>query len=237
MVFFVAFHHKGIEGVVDTVQGIEVAEGNEENEVNDSSDDSVKGIHFSDSEEERDLGLDDGFDLPDVGEADAILNGVDVERLAATFIPPYLNSMHEMEVEYNTEELDNELDDDNIDGVNDKLRVRVECSRNCDFTMLVSKVGDNNTYRMKTLIRPHTCGRIFDNKNANSNRVTKILVDKFRNASSLTVSEIIDDVRKNYSVVEGNLREVEGNLGAGGANLGAVETTVNPSDSGGDAKE
>ncbi|KAJ1375684.1 hypothetical protein SESBI_50732 [Sesbania bispinosa] len=69
MVFFVAFRHKGEFG-----NGIEVAEGNEVAEVNESSDDSVKGIHFNDIEEERDLGNDDGFDLPDLGEAEAILN-------------------------------------------------------------------------------------------------------------------------------------------------------------------
>lgn len=29
----------------------------------DSNDDSVKSVHFDDSEEERNLGLDDGFDV------------------------------------------------------------------------------------------------------------------------------------------------------------------------------
>ncbi|KAJ1385499.1 hypothetical protein SESBI_41623 [Sesbania bispinosa] len=41
---------------------------------NESSDESLKDVHFDDSEEERDLGLDDGFDLPEVGEAEASLN-------------------------------------------------------------------------------------------------------------------------------------------------------------------
>ncbi|KAJ1433915.1 Transposase, MuDR, plant [Sesbania bispinosa] len=35
---------------------------------------------------------------------------------------------------------------------NDTLRVRVVCTKNFDLTRLVSKVGDNNTYKMKTLI-------------------------------------------------------------------------------------
>ncbi|KAJ1431586.1 hypothetical protein SESBI_07123 [Sesbania bispinosa] len=38
-----------------------------------SSDESVKGVYFDDSEEERDMG-DDGFNLPDVGAAEATLN-------------------------------------------------------------------------------------------------------------------------------------------------------------------
>ncbi|KAJ1433090.1 hypothetical protein SESBI_06309 [Sesbania bispinosa] len=40
---------------------------------NESSDESLKDIHFDDSEEERDLGLDDGFDLLEVGEVEVAL--------------------------------------------------------------------------------------------------------------------------------------------------------------------
>ncbi|KAJ1414014.1 hypothetical protein SESBI_19239, partial [Sesbania bispinosa] len=39
-----------------------------------SSDDSAKDVHFDDSEEERVLGDDDGFELTDIGEAEAALN-------------------------------------------------------------------------------------------------------------------------------------------------------------------
>ncbi|KAJ1420642.1 hypothetical protein SESBI_14217 [Sesbania bispinosa] len=41
---------------------------------NDSSDESLNNVHFDDSEEERDLGSDDGFNLPEVGVAEAALN-------------------------------------------------------------------------------------------------------------------------------------------------------------------
>ncbi|KAJ1386596.1 hypothetical protein SESBI_40646 [Sesbania bispinosa] len=41
---------------------------------NDSSDDSLRGVHFEDSEEERALGADDGFMHPEVGQAEAELN-------------------------------------------------------------------------------------------------------------------------------------------------------------------
>ncbi|KAJ1407774.1 hypothetical protein SESBI_24057 [Sesbania bispinosa] len=157
-----------IEGVVDIKQDIEVVGGNKETEVTDSSNDSVKDIHFSHNEEEKDFGNGDGLDLLKVGEADAALNGqiqnlkmnvvielerdlpssflkkkitprkrgrtgrtgqdnfsgessnrnnVDIEMLAATFIPPNLHSMNAVEKQYNSVELDNDLDDNNIDGV------------------------------------------------------------------------------------------------------------------------
>ncbi|KAJ1430024.1 hypothetical protein SESBI_08094 [Sesbania bispinosa] len=41
---------------------------------NDSSDDSLRGVYFEDSEEERALGADDGFMHPEVGQAEAELN-------------------------------------------------------------------------------------------------------------------------------------------------------------------
>ncbi|KAJ1375419.1 hypothetical protein SESBI_51032 [Sesbania bispinosa] len=155
--------NEGVVNVVPVVNEVpevagvnDMAGGNEDNELNYSSDGSVKGIHFSDSEEERGLGLDDGFDNAEIGEAEAVLNqqienmkknnvvvdmvgdgapvkkkktprmgrmgsvgiAIDVERLAVnSFVPPNLNTMHAMDEEYNSDELDSELDDDNIDGV------------------------------------------------------------------------------------------------------------------------
>ncbi|KAJ1404670.1 hypothetical protein SESBI_26405 [Sesbania bispinosa] len=46
--------------------------GEVENDV--SSDDSVSDVHFDDNEEERVLGMDDGFDKAGVGDAEAALN-------------------------------------------------------------------------------------------------------------------------------------------------------------------
>lgn len=48
------------------------------------------------------------------------------------------------------------------------MRVNVVCKGKCDFTTLVSRVGQSHTYKMKTLIDKHTCGKIFSNKNAKS---------------------------------------------------------------------
>ncbi|KAJ1428828.1 hypothetical protein SESBI_08938 [Sesbania bispinosa] len=39
-----------------------------------TDDDSVKDVHFDDSEEERDLGIDDRFNMPEIGEAETTLN-------------------------------------------------------------------------------------------------------------------------------------------------------------------
>ncbi|KAJ1397079.1 Transposase, MuDR, plant [Sesbania bispinosa] len=51
---------------------------------------------------------------------------------------------------------------------NDKVRVKLRCKQACEFLALVSKVGGSSTYRMKTLVPTHTCGRVFNNKNAKS---------------------------------------------------------------------
>nr|KYP71449.1 hypothetical protein KK1_010708 [Cajanus cajan] len=83
---------------------------------------------------------------------------------------------------------------------NDSRRVRAICTINCDFLMYVSKLRDKETYRMQTLIGKHNCGRVFDNKNATTQWVAKILTEKFRNAFNLTVHEIMDGTRKQYSI-------------------------------------
>ncbi|KAJ1391148.1 hypothetical protein SESBI_36910 [Sesbania bispinosa] len=51
-------------------------EGETELDYNSNSDESLKEVHFDDSEEERDLGIEDGFDLRDVGQAEEELNEI-----------------------------------------------------------------------------------------------------------------------------------------------------------------
>ncbi|KAJ1442829.1 hypothetical protein SESBI_00712 [Sesbania bispinosa] len=93
-----------------------------------------------------------------------------------TFIPPNVEDMHVMNEEYNFEELVNGESDVDSDGegkpiyeslekrtCNDSVRCRVKCKHRCNFLALVSKVGGGQTYRMKTLIPRHTCGRVFNN--------------------------------------------------------------------------
>ena len=83
---------------------------------------------------------------------------------------------------------------------NDDVRVRAICKRKCEFLVLCSKVGGSQTFRVKTLIDTHNYGRFFVNNNANKKWVSKIVVDKFRNVGRMTANEIIDDVRRSYSV-------------------------------------
>ncbi|KAJ1429703.1 Transposase, MuDR, plant [Sesbania bispinosa] len=68
---------------------------------------------------------------------------------------------------------------------NDKVGARVRCSQTCDFVALVSKVGGSSTYRMKTLNSTHTCGRVFNNKNAKSKWVATKVADRFRSGQGV----------------------------------------------------
>ncbi|KAJ1392294.1 hypothetical protein SESBI_35938 [Sesbania bispinosa] len=124
-----------------------------------------------------------------------------------TFIPPNVEDMHVMDEDYNSEELVSGESNVESDGKgkpvyereirfvkNDSVRCRVKCKNRCNFLALVSKVGGDQTYRMKTLIPRHTCGRVFNNKNAKSVWVAKKMVDKFRRGNGVSISEIIDEV-------------------------------------------
>ena len=82
---------------------------------------------------------------------------------------------------------------------NDAVRCRVVCKNKCGFLVLVSKCGGTHTFRVKTLVPQHTCGRVFDNKNANSKWVAKVMVDKLRNNSKVTIRDIIGEIRGSYS--------------------------------------
>ncbi|KAK7361174.1 hypothetical protein VNO77_03220 [Canavalia gladiata] len=273
----------------------------------DTINDSINDVHFEDSEEERDTGADDGFNLNEIGEAEIALNekihniktygsphlkkqnarknvkqnalgsiqrffvekdnivndqevynskdvnekgnSIDTHGAGDIAIPKDGIFMHHIDEEYNSEKLDSAGDNSHTEDnnppkypifrkedmcktfkfelgmefkslkdfkeaiqehsvlngkqikfvKNDVVRVRVICSKSCEFKALCSKVGGRRTFRIKTLFGKHTCGRIFDNKNANSKWVAKVVVDKFRTASKLTLTEIIEDVRKNYS--------------------------------------
>ncbi|XP_027905924.1 uncharacterized protein LOC114165520 [Vigna unguiculata] len=83
---------------------------------------------------------------------------------------------------------------------NDYKRVRVVCKKKCGFLIMVSKVGGSQTFRVKTLVGSHRCGRVMFNKNANKDWIAQVLLDKFLDVGNMTVNQIIDEVRKNYSV-------------------------------------
>ncbi|XP_027938704.1 uncharacterized protein LOC114193187 isoform X2 [Vigna unguiculata] len=83
---------------------------------------------------------------------------------------------------------------------NDDIRVRAVCKKKCGFVILCSKVGGSHTFRVKTLVDGHSCGRVFGNQNANKDWVSKVVAEKFRNVGKMTTNEIIDDIKKTYSV-------------------------------------
>ncbi|KAK7244700.1 hypothetical protein RIF29_39526 [Crotalaria pallida] len=81
---------------------------------------------------------------------------------------------------------------------NDSNRVRVVCSQHCDYLVFCSRVGRAQTFRIKTLIPNHTCGRVFDNKNAKTKWVAKKMVNKFINNVNLSLNEVIDEIRTGF---------------------------------------
>ena len=64
----------------------------------------------------------------------------------------------------------------------------------------MNKVGDNHTFWVKTLIDMHKCGKVFGNKNANKDWMSKVLMNKFRNFGKMTTNKIIDDIKKLYNI-------------------------------------
>jgi len=77
----------------------------------------------------------------------------------------------------------------------DKVRVRVVCKKRCGFIILVSKVGSCHSFRVKTLVDVHQCVRVFNNKNANIEWVSKVVMDKFRNIGNVSF-EIVEKPRR-----------------------------------------
>ncbi|XP_058744588.1 uncharacterized protein LOC131617289 [Vicia villosa] len=84
---------------------------------------------------------------------------------------------------------------------NDGERCRVICKdkQQCGYTVLCSRVLRTESFRIKTLIQKHKCGRKFFNKNANADWVSRIIVDKLKNNSGMKLNEIVSDVRLRFA--------------------------------------
>jgi len=65
---------------------------------------------------------------------------------------------------------------------------------------MVSKVGGRQIFQVKTLVGRHKCGRVFGNKNANKEWIAQVLIDRYMNVGVMTVSQIIDEIKKTYSI-------------------------------------
>ncbi|XP_052734739.1 uncharacterized protein LOC128197343 [Vigna angularis] len=83
---------------------------------------------------------------------------------------------------------------------NDLKRVRAVCKKGCGFVIMASKVGGRETFRVKTLVGRHKCGRVFGNKSASVQWIAQVLVDRFVNVGGMTVNQIIDEIKKSFSV-------------------------------------
>ena len=84
---------------------------------------------------------------------------------------------------------------------NESYRVRVVCKSRCGYLVLCSKVGDRHTYQIKTLKPKHTCGKTTKNKSASSRWVANfVVVNKLQTTKKVTITDIMDDMRKNHSV-------------------------------------
>jgi len=44
---------------------------------------------------------------------------------------------------------------------NDQKKVRAICKKKCGFLIMVSRIGGRQTFRVKTLVGRHKCGRVF----------------------------------------------------------------------------
>ncbi|WVY91036.1 hypothetical protein V8G54_036550 [Vigna mungo] len=83
---------------------------------------------------------------------------------------------------------------------NDGTRARAICKNKCGFVIMASKVGGKQTFCVKTLVGEHNCGRVFGNKSANVNWIAQVLTDRFVNVANMSVNQIIDDIKKSFSV-------------------------------------
>jgi len=221
----------------------------------DDSEYSRLDVHFEDSEEERDLGLDDGFEeelVEFVGEGTSGARKLNVDTSNGVDDGNAYEDNNSDENDYVSEELDN-ASDSGGDGCvevrsrypkfriedltktfkftvgmefsslkqfknailehnvlngkevkfkkNDANRVRVRCTSEdiCNYTVFVSRVGRSHTFRVKTLSQKHTCGRVFDNKNAKSDWVAKVIFERMKSSNGLQINDVVTEVRTKYS--------------------------------------
>jgi hypothetical protein len=65
--------------------------------------------------------------------------------------------------------------------------------------VFVSRVVRTHTFRVKTLVQKHTCGRVFQNKSTTSGWVTKVLVEKMKNSEIFNINQVVGEIRTKFS--------------------------------------
>ncbi|CAI8616634.1 unnamed protein product [Vicia faba] len=80
-------------------------------------------------------------------------------------------------------------------------RCRVVCKdkQQCDYTVLCNKVFRTTSFRIKTRFQKHKCGRKFFNKNANADWVSRVIIVKLKNNSTMKLNELVADVRLRFA--------------------------------------
>jgi hypothetical protein len=92
---------------------------------------------------------------------------------------------------------------------NDKLRCRMKCNgESCEWMAFVSKVGCEETYRLKTYPGDHTCGRTFKGYLASSSWVAEKLSTNMKMGESKKLAHVIEDVKEKYMPIFQLLRHI-----------------------------
>ncbi|XP_020985320.1 uncharacterized protein LOC107462923 [Arachis duranensis] len=84
---------------------------------------------------------------------------------------------------------------------NDKVRCRVVCKGRkgkCKWVCFASKVGDSDYFRIKTLNRKHTCGRIYSEKLASSSWISKKIANNISRGEEMKLAIVIQTIQDKY---------------------------------------
>lgn len=81
---------------------------------------------------------------------------------------------------------------------NDKVRCKVVCRDGCEWTCFVSKVGGSLTYRLKTLVGVHTCGRTYKGRMATSRWIADKLADTMKTNKTISLGGMSKHIKKYY---------------------------------------
>lgn len=252
-----------VESLVgETIDGESSGKGVEKEGEGNVESDPEHGVHFDDSEEERALGLDDGFEDELTVKSPKGRRKVCSTHKASSPAKRAAMGMildsssdedadYEMEDDYESEELYSsatESEEDNtglkkmrypvfkkeefnkdykfmiglefrsigefkevmleyavLNGrelkykKNEPNRARLVCKRDCGYETFCSRVGQTHTYRLKTYKGRHTCGRVFNNKNANSKWVSKLVAERLMSTNKVKIVEVMTEIKRKYA--------------------------------------
>lgn len=83
---------------------------------------------------------------------------------------------------------------------NDKTRVRAKCVEGCKWVAYCSKVQNERTFQLKTLVDEHTCSKSFKNRRLSSKWLSKHIVDDVKEQPRIKLVSIQDKLKRKYVV-------------------------------------